>query len=122
METTTTPYERYARAPVNVGRMNDPTGAAWIKGLCGDTMEMYLVVEDGVITDALFFTDGCGATLACGSFATEFAKGKTAAEALGLSPKAIIDGLAGLPADHRHCAILAASTLHKAIADYLLRY
>ncbi|MBN2352426.1 MAG: iron-sulfur cluster assembly scaffold protein [Spirochaetales bacterium] len=122
METTTSPYERYSRAPVNLGRMNDPTGAAWIKGLCGDTVEMYLVVEDGVITDALFQTDGCGATFACGSFATEFAKGRTVTEALGLSPKAIIDGLAGLPEDHRHCAILAASALHKAIADYLLRY
>jgi nitrogen fixation NifU-like protein len=122
METTMTPYERFSRSPVNIGRMNDPTGAAWVKGLCGDTMEMYLYIEENVIRDARFQTDGCGATFACGSVATEFVKGKTVPESLRLSPGTIIDALAGLPEDHRHCAVLAANTLHQAIADYLLRY
>jgi nitrogen fixation NifU-like protein len=122
METPQTPYERFSQTPINVGRMNDPTGAAWIKGLCGDTMEIYLVINGDTIMEALFHTDGCAATYACGSLVTELAQGKSVAEALGISPKMIIDALAGLPEDHRHCAILAASTLHKAIADYLLRY
>ncbi|HEQ72633.1 MAG TPA: hypothetical protein ENN69_09105 [Spirochaetia bacterium] len=43
-------------------------------------------------------------------------------EALALSPAAIVDRLENLPAAHLHCAILAVSTLHKAIADYLLQY
>jgi hypothetical protein len=34
--------------PDNMGRMNDPDGAAYIKGICGDSMEMYLVIEDGI--------------------------------------------------------------------------
>ena len=42
-------------APDNMGRMNDPDGSAFIKGQCGDTMEMYLVIADGVITEAVFF-------------------------------------------------------------------
>ena len=121
MTTPITPFERLSRTPVNVGRLNDPTGAAWIKGLCGDTMEIYLVIEGDLIREALFHTDGCAATHACGSLVTETAKGKTVDAALDISPKQIIDGLAGLPEDHRHCAILAVSTLHKAIADYLLQ-
>ena len=43
------------------------------------------------------------------------------AEALGLSPEMITETLAGLPEDHGHCGILAVSTPHKAIAEYVLR-
>jgi nitrogen fixation NifU-like protein len=114
-------FEQYSRSPVHVGRMNDPTGSAWIKGDCGDTMEVYLTIVDDVVTEALYQTDGCGATHACGSFITEFASGKHILDALGLSPKEIINKLGDVPEGHWHCAILAASTLHKAIADYLLK-
>jgi nitrogen fixation NifU-like protein len=115
-------YDEYSQNPVNVGRMNDPSGAAWIKGLCGDTMEMYLAIEDNIVKEAKFYTDGCGATYACGSLATELAAGKDIYDALGISPKEIIDKLQNLPEDHRHCAVLAVSTLYKAIANYMLNY
>lgn len=107
--------------PKNVGRMNDPDGSAFIKGLCGDTLEIYLEIRDDRITKALFFAEGCGATVACGSVTTELAKGKNIKEVLRISPADIIDALRGLPEENLHCAILAASTLHKAVADYLLR-
>ena len=32
--------------PKNMRRMNDPDGAAFINGICGDSMEMYLVIDD----------------------------------------------------------------------------
>ena len=112
----------YAQNPVNMGRMNDPTGAAWIKGICGDTIEIYLIIKDNRIIDTSFFTDGCGVTVACGSVITELAKNKTIESALSISPKSVIDSLENLPRENIHCAILAVSTLHKAIADYLLKY
>ena len=111
----------YFRNPVNIGRMNDPDGGAYIRGLCGDTMEMYLIIKKEVIEEISFFTDGCGVTLACGSAATLLAKGKHIHDVLKLSPHDLIDDLGGLPRDGVHCAILTISTLHKAIADYLLR-
>ncbi|MBN1524142.1 MAG: iron-sulfur cluster assembly scaffold protein [Spirochaetales bacterium] len=121
MEYTKSLYQKYSLNPINFGRMNDPSGAAWIKGLCGDTMEMYLMIKNRQIEDICFHTDGCGATYACGSYVTEKVKEKNIEDALGISPKEIIDALEDLPKDHHHCAILAASTLHKAIADYLLK-
>jgi nitrogen fixation NifU-like protein len=83
--------------PKNVGRMNDPDGAAVVKGLCGDPMEIYLAINDDKIAKALFFTDGCGPTVACGSITTELAKGRTIKEALKISPSNVIDALDGLP-------------------------
>ncbi len=43
-------------------------------------------------------------------------------EALGVSPKDIIDGISDLPYENYHCAVLAVSTLHKAIVDFPLKY
>ncbi len=107
--------------PENMGRLNDPDGSAWIKGLCGDTIEMYLIIEDDKVTKALFHTDGCNASRACGSAAASLALGKTLKDVLRLSPADILDLWADIPQGNVHCAILAISTLHKAVADYLLR-
>jgi len=111
----------YYKNPVNIGRMEDHDGTAVVKGGCGDTMEMFLRIEKEVIKEIKFFTDGCGVTLACGSAITELVEGKTIHDALKISPHDLIDELGGLPRDGIHCAILSASTLHQAIADYLLR-
>ncbi|MCU0849481.1 MAG: iron-sulfur cluster assembly scaffold protein [Spirochaetes bacterium] len=108
--------------PGNMGRMNDPDGSAFIKGLCGDTMEMYLVIKNNRITEVLYTTDGCGSSKACGSAAAKLAGGKSIREALRISPAEVLDALANEPTLEIHCAILAVMTLHKAIADYLLRF
>ena len=102
------------------GRMSDPTCSAFIRGLCGDEIEFYLVIEDGVIREAKYYTDGCEKTRVCGHAAARRAQGKTILDALAISPREIIDSETSLPEEGRHCAILAVSTLYRAIADYLL--
>ena len=111
-----------AKNPKHFGRMNDPTGSAFIKGPCGDEMEFYLVVENGIIKEAKFYTEGCISTLVCGEMAAQQAEGKSIEQALAISPKQIIELLGELPQNRSHCSILAVSTLYRAIADYLLKY
>lgn len=103
------------------GRMNDPSGAAYIKGLCGDEMEFYLIVSDNIITEIKCYTDGCVFTRACGQTAARLAFKKPVQEALRISPQQIVEELKSLPRDYVHCSILAVSTLQKAIADFLLK-
>jgi nitrogen fixation NifU-like protein len=62
-------------------------------------------------------TNGCGPTVACGSMLTRMAQGKSLAEAAAIETAEVIIALDGLPAEHLHCAALAADTLHQAIAD-----
>lgn len=112
----------YANNPMHLGRMNDPSGGAFIRGQCGDEMEFYLVIENEIIKDVKFFTNGCAYTIACGEVAARQAEGISINEALAISPKHIMDILGELPQDHKHCSILAVSTLYRAIADYLLRF
>lgn len=107
--------------PSNMGRMNDPDGSARTKGQCGDTMEMYLIIKGERIEKAQFHTDGCSASRACGSTAARLADGKTLKEVLRLSPADVLDVWADLPQGNLHCSILAVGTLHKAVADYLLK-
>jgi len=102
------------------GRMNDPTGSAFVRGLCGEEMEFYLLIEDDVIRDVRYYTEGCAATRACGRAVAERAMGRTVLDALGINPREIVASQTSLTERDRHCAILAVSTLYRAIADYLL--
>jgi len=102
------------------GRMNAPSGAASIRGLCGDEIEFYLYIQDNVIQDVKCYTEGCETTKLCGLAVAARAKGKTPLDALAISPRAIIDSEESLTKDGRHCAILAVSVLYRAIADFML--
>jgi nitrogen fixation protein NifU and related proteins len=110
-----------ATVPQNMRRMNDPDGAAWIDGLCGDSMEMYLVITEDTVTDACFYTDGCSASQTCGSTAARLAVGKSLQELLQLSPADVLNACDNIPQKNIHCSVLAVSTLHKALVDYLLK-
>lgn len=105
----------------HMGRMNGPDASAYIKGPCGDEMEFYLIINEGKIEEAKFFTDGCISTIVCGEIAAGLVEGKALDDALGISPKEIKEKLVGLPYEKSHCSILAVTTLYRAIADYLLK-
>jgi len=102
------------------GRMNDPTAAAAIKGLCGDEMEFYLVIHDDRIEDIRYYTTGCGNTRSCGRAVARRIKGRSITDALSISAGELIRSGECEPEAGRHCAILAVTTLYRAIADYLL--
>lgn len=104
-----------------IGRINGPDGSACIKGLCGDEMGFYLIIKNDVIEDIKFHASGCFFTYACGTMTSHLAFKKTIQEVLRISPGQIIKELRYLPKNHCHCAILAVSTLHKAIVDYWLK-
>jgi nitrogen fixation NifU-like protein len=109
----------HATHPRNVGNMEDADAYASVLGSCGDNMEMWLKAKNGMVKEITFWTDGCGATIACGSITTELAIGKTFGEALTISAEVIVKNLGGLPKNHIHCAGLASLTLKKTIIKYL---
>ncbi|NCD34088.1 MAG: iron-sulfur cluster assembly scaffold protein [Spartobacteria bacterium] len=103
------------------GRMNDPTGFASIRGLCGDEMEFYLYINKDVIEDVRFYTDGCSNTRSSAHAVARRAIGKPVNEALFINAGEIIQSGECEPAEGRHCAILAVSTFYRAVAEYLLK-
>ena len=106
------------RNPSNFGVLDNPDAAGEIKGPCGDTMKITLAIKNRRILKASFWTDGCGATIACGSMLTKIINGKTLQEANDISNLQLLDALKGLPIEHHHCSILTINTLQKAIKNY----
>jgi nitrogen fixation NifU-like protein len=107
------------RNPKNVGDIENPDGVGRVGNpMCGDIMELYIKVKDGIITDAKFKTFGCGAAIATSSMVTELVKGKTIDEALNISNRAVAEALGGLPPIKMHCSVLAEEALKKALDDY----
>ena len=104
--------------PENIGRIKDPDCYVSITGVCGDTIEIYLVVGKGRISDIRFMTDGCGATITCASYVTKTAKGKSLEEAIRIKPEDVDKYFEGLPEEHKHCAKLAVMALTAAIEKY----
>ena len=108
--------------PRNVGEIENPDGVGHVGNpVCGDIMELYIKVNDGIIVDAKFKTFGCGAAIATSSIVTELVKGKNIKEALKISNKAVTEALDGLPPLKMHCSVLAEEALRSAIEDYLAR-
>jgi len=109
----------HAMNPRNVGNMEAADGYGSITGPCGDTMEIWLKVRNGIIVEATFMTDGCGTTIVAGSMVTELVRGKSVSHALRIGHEDVLSALDGLPEESKHCALLAANALKAAVKDYL---
>ena len=105
--------------PRNVGVIENASGVGEIgNAKCGDIMKIYLKIENDIIVDVKFETFGCGSAIASSSMATEMIKGKSINDALGLTNKAVIEALGGLPAVKVHCSVLAEEAVKSAVWDY----
>ncbi len=108
----------YAYNPRNMGELRDANGVGKMMGTCGDTVQIQIRVEDERIIESRFITDGCGASIACGSMLTEMITGKTIEGALAITSEELLRSLDGLPDEHVHCSVLAVNVLREAIDDY----
>ena len=109
--------------PRNVGSFDvkDATVGTGLVGApeCGDVLKLSIKVnpDTGVIEDAKFKTFGCGSAIASSSLATEWLKGKTIDEAMGIKNTQIVEELA-LPPVKVHCSVLAEDAIKAAIKNY----
>jgi nitrogen fixation NifU-like protein len=112
--------------PRNVGSFkkdDDAVGTGMVGApACGDVMKLQIrVSEDGIIEDAKFKTYGCGSAIASSSLVTEWVKGKTLDQAMGIRNTQIAEELA-LPPVKIHCSILAEDAIKAAVADYKAKH
>lgn len=102
--------------------------------LCGDQIEVYVNIENGIITDVSFQGDGCAISTASSSMMTDAIKGKTVEEADalfnlfhdavmldgedsdGLGKLRVLTGVREYPARVK-CATLAWHAMHSAIHE-----
>jgi nitrogen fixation NifU-like protein len=110
------------QSPRNVGEMEHADAEAEDENpVCGDRLHMWLRIRDGVVQESTWVAQGCAPAIAAASITSELVRAMPLAEARMLDRVAISEALGGLPARKAHAAMLAASTLHRAIDAYRAR-
>jgi len=100
----------------NMGVLPDATTSVQVSNpVCGDTLELSLVVNGLEIAKARFRAKGCTPTIACASRLTEMIEGAAVADALRITRESLITSLGGLPEASGHAAQLALDALRAAL-------
>lgn len=94
-----------------------PDGYAQKTGVCGDTVEFFLMTHGGVIAKIGYRIDGCLNTNACVNTIVQMVEGNPINQAWEVTPEKVAAFLKTLPGDHFHCAELAVGTLYLALAN-----
>lgn len=110
----------HARNPRNVGSIDDANVVVQVGDPdCGDTLLLFMKIEDDCIANVSYLIKGCGAAIATASMGSELVKGKSLNQALLVTDQTVTDALGGLPDDKEHCSNLIASAVHAAISQYI---
>ena len=99
-------------------KVHAPDGYGTNTGECGDTVEMFLMVNIEKIERVSFAINGCIHTHACANTVATLSEGKTVQEAWDIGPETVVEFLETLPVDHFHCAELAVGAFYQALRDY----
>lgn len=111
-------FLQHAMSPQNLGTLPIPAVIGQGRGTCGDSIELYLRIQENRVVATRFMPQGCMHTIACGSALTELVQGQPLEAVTQLGPAQIEEELGGLPREHRHCAVVAAMALKSALRKY----
>ncbi|TRZ75541.1 MAG: iron-sulfur cluster assembly scaffold protein [Deltaproteobacteria bacterium] len=109
---------RYFIEKPYIGEIPDAEQVSEMTGSCGDTMRIWLKVENGVILDARYQVLGCPGAIASAMAVVDLIKGKKIADARTLNDGDVFRLLEDIPAQKNHCIELAVKTFQKALDQY----
>lgn len=110
---------RYYIEKPYMGSIPDAELQSEMTGTCGDTMGVYVKMNNGTIADARYEVLGCAGAISAAMAAVDLIKGRSLEYARGLNDGDIFKVLEEIPVQKHHCIQLAVKTLHKAIDTYM---
>ncbi len=87
-------------------------------GSCGDTMKIYLKMNNDLIDDVKYEIMGYAGAISAAMAAVDLVKGKPINDALKLTDGDVFSVLENIPEKKHHCIQLAVKTMHKGIQEY----
>lgn len=107
----------YIRKP-HMGIIENADQISEMTGTCGDSMKVYLKVENGRIADVKYQILGCPGSISAAMAAVDLVRGQSIDEALALDDADVFKSLEDIPVKKHHCIQLAVKALQKAITEY----
>lgn len=107
----------YLKRP-NMGSLPDANQVSELTGPCGDTMKVYLKVDQGRIKDAKVQVLGCPGAVASAMVAMDLVKGKSLTQAQTIKDRDIYRVLQKMPDKKLHCIRLSVKALQKALDEF----
>jgi nitrogen fixation NifU-like protein len=105
--------------PRNAGEMTDASVDYFVTNpISGDSIRLYLKINDDRIDRASFLTTGGPASIATASMATELVTGRTLDEAAAITRQELVEAVGGLPASKIQCSVIAAAAIRNAVAKW----
>ena len=108
------------KAPHNHGRIeNASVHHHEYNPLCGDEIDLYIVIENNIIKDVKFYGRGCAISQSSASMLTDRINGKKLGEIKKITKEEILE-MIGIPlsAVRLKCALLSLDTLKNSIKIY----
>ena len=102
----------------NMGSLPEADQVTELTGPCGDTIKVYLKLNQDRIEDAKFQVLGCPGAVASAMALADLIKGESLENALHIKDRDIFRCLVEIPDEKQDCIRLAVKTLEKAIHDY----
>ncbi|MGM7723806.1 iron-sulfur cluster assembly scaffold protein [Metabacillus sp. Hm71] len=100
--------------PRNIGEMENHDYVVEIGNpICGDTVHMFLKVEEQQITEVTYRAYGCSTSIATASIVSEVIKGKTFDELTSITRDEVADWLGELEPAQYHCIDIGLSIIHQ---------
>lgn len=105
--------------PHNVGKIRNPSIEYQVTNpISGDSLHLFLFIEDETITQASFLTSGGPASIATASVATDLITGMTICEASKITRHDLVEKVGGLPPSKIQCSVIAAAAIRNAISKW----
>jgi len=103
----------------NRGRLDNPTCHARAGNpVCGDEVELFLEIENGIIRRFRYLVSGCGGSMAGVAVLSLMVLDQPAEDALNMTTNRLYEYLGGVPEAKRHGLELALDALRLALATY----
>ena len=109
-----TAIDYYITKP-HMGQIADPDITSEMTGTCGDTMGIYIKMENGIVKDAKYQVMGCAGAISAAMAVVDLIKGKDLEYARSIDDGTVFKVLQEIPVKKHHCIQLAVKTLHKAL-------
>ena len=115
-----TAIDYYINKP-HMGQIADADVTSEMTGTCGDTMGIYIKMDNGVVGDAKYQVMGCAGAISAAMAVVDLIKGKDLEHARSIDDGTVFKVLKEIPVKKHHCIQLAVKTLHKALNAHSLQ-